>query len=267
MIRYEDLTGEEIAAPPEPVNPTPLQAQWLRDGAVILPWLIPDSLIDAYCEAWKRERLGLAGLYHVTPYRYVPELLDLCCYGPLSWALEDLIGEKMGVHLNLVGWESTERDWHADCYLNPPEVAPYYAAVWFALEGILPDAGPFEYVPGSHRWGQLDQAQVRALIPADERDLPSWPRSSETILTPVVEAKIAEAGAAVRQFLGERGDVLIWHSKLVHRGSRPNIQGLRRRALIAHYSGITRRPDMPDAIPHRKTTEDGEPIDGWQFPL
>ena len=39
------------------------------------------------------------------------------------------------------------------------------------------------------------------------------------------------------------GDLLIWHGRLMHRGSAPT--GNRwRPALIAHYSGVNHRPDM-----------------------
>jgi phytanoyl-CoA dioxygenase PhyH len=266
-VNYDDLTIPDFPLSHVTRRPSREEWSWFREGMLMLPGFLPDPLIGAYCAAWKRLDLGNADPYDVTPYRRVPEMLDLCCYGPLSWALQDLIGEPMAVHLNLIGWTSTERDWHADSYLSPPEVAPYYAAVWFALADVDPRSGPFEYVPGSHRWGQIDQARVRALIAADRRDLPSWPRDSEAILTPAIEKKIAAEGAEVRQFLGKRGDVLIWHSRLIHRGSRPQVPGLERRALIAHFSSISRRPDMPAAIPVRRATEDGTVIDGWQFPL
>jgi len=42
--------------------------------------------------------------------------------------------------------------------------------------------------------------------------------------------------------------VLIWHGRLLHRGSRPTNPSLLRRALISHYSGINHRPDMPARV-------------------
>lgn len=263
MIRYEDLTTEEVSAPPEPKNPSSLQTRWLRDGAVILPRFLPEVLIDAYCGAWHRHDLGHADPLEATAYRRVPELLDLCCYGPLHEVMAHLIGESVAVHLNLVGWVSTERDFHQDAYLSPPSVGSWYIAAWFALDDISPDAGPFEWVPGSHRWSLLDQAKVRARIPEGLRDGPNWPRDSEAILTPVVERRILETACEVRSLVAQRGDVLLWHARTMHRGSRPNVPGLERRALIAHFSGINHREDMPPAVRHTRPPL----VDGWQFPL
>ena len=59
-------------------------------------------------------------------------------------------------------------------------------------------------------------------------------------------------------YLPKKGDVLLWHSRLIHRGSKANVPGMERRALIVHYSGINHRQDMPQAEPYG---------DGYIFPL
>jgi len=148
------------------------------------------------------------------------------------------------LHLNLTGWVSTERDWHQDNYLNPPEVNGHYAGVWTALDQIQADAGPFEFVPGSHRWPIIRQAKVLELLGYDNGDDPSWPWASERLLTPFFEREIASTGLKPERFLGAKGDVLIWHSRLVHRGSLPERPNAERRSMIAHYSAISRRADM-----------------------
>ena len=68
-----------------------------------------------------------------------------------------------------------------------------------------------------------------------------------------IEAEIRDRGVAPRRFLGRKGDVLIWHGRLMHRGTQPVRTDLERRALIAHYSGISHRPDMP----RRETDKSG----------
>jgi ectoine hydroxylase-related dioxygenase (phytanoyl-CoA dioxygenase family) len=73
-----------------------------------------------------------------------------------------------------------------------------------------------------------------------------WPKYAEDFVTPAVEERIRASGAVSRQFLGKRGDVLIWHGRLMHRGMRPRIPDKERRSLITHYSGESHRPDMPD---------------------
>jgi SAM-dependent methyltransferase len=227
---------------------SPEQRAWRENGYLILPGLIPEALIERYCAI--REHIGRAdGWSTPTPYLDVPEIRDLCLYKPLSDVLADLIGEPMALHLNLTGWVSTERDWHQDNYLNPPTVNGHYLAVWTALDRIQPDAGPFEFVPGSHRWPIIRQSRVLDLIGYDGED-PTWPWASERLLTAFFESEIRKRGAQVQSFLGNKGDVLIWHARLLHRGSLPRRPGAERRSMIAHYSAVGRRTDMPWVCQH-----------------
>jgi SAM-dependent methyltransferase len=225
------------------------QLFWHEHGYLILPSFIPDALIDRYCAVRKTVRNPL-GWTDPQPYLRIAEIRDICLHAPLMGKLEHILGETMALHLNLTGWVSTERDWHQDDYLNPPTVNSHYAAVWFALDDIQSDSGPFEFVPGSHRWPFIRQVNVLSLLggmdPLDE----VWPWHSERLLSPFFEAEIDHRELPVERFLGRRGDVLIWHSRLVHRGSLARRPGAERRALIAHYSGADRRPDMGETRRH-----------------
>ncbi|MEE3623429.1 phytanoyl-CoA dioxygenase family protein [Nitrospirillum sp. BR 11752] len=232
---------------------TPEQRQWREEGVAILKGFLSDELLDPYIA--RREQLGRAGGWRSpTPYMQVEELRRICLHPPLMGVLNSLVGEEMLLHLNLTGWISTERDWHQDEYLSPPFVNSWYAAVWIALDRIHPDAGPFEYIPGSHRWPLLRGDKVRQFMTGDERRLSAvtdsgydaWPSITQSYVAPIVEAEIARRGVEKRAFLAEKGDVLIWHGRLMHRGSPARQQGLERRSLIAHYTGVNHRPDMPE---------------------
>lgn len=234
------------------------QLSWRRNGVVLLPKFLPDDLIDAYIEV--RKDVAPAGWLMPTPYLHVPALRDLALYPPLMEMLQSLIGEPMMLHLALTGWVSTQRNWHQDDYLNPPFVACWYVAVWMALEDIHPDSGPFEYIPGSHRWKLMRREKVRSFLTEAEltrvnptTGLNYWEKHAERFITPAVERQILDAGIPVTPFLARRGDVLIWHGSLMHRGSSPRVPGMPRRSLITHYSGINHRPDMPV----RLTTDSG----------
>ena len=223
---------------------SPAQLAWRRDGVAILPRFLPDVLMDAYSA-----RRGLVqnpgGWPSPTPYLDVPEMRELALYPPLMQRIQELIGEPMLLHLCLTGWVSTERGWHQDDYLNPPFVNGWYAAVWMALDDIHPDSGPFEYVPGSHRWALMRGDKVRAYMPPKQARSPVWPQLSESFVVPTIDAEIKRKGGEVRAFLAKRGDVLIWHGRLMHRGSKPNRPGMPRKSLICHYTGASHRQDMP----------------------
>ncbi len=233
-------------------NLTPDQRAWRRDGVLHLPHFIPDAITDPYIER-RAKLLRPAGWRIATPYVHVPELRDLALYPPLMETMRSLIGEEMLLHLALTGWRSSEREWHQDDYLNPEFVNCWYAAVWIALGDIGPDCGPFEYVPGSHRWPLLRREKVQSfLTPAEltqqaKGGAVTWEVTAQKFMTPAIEAEIVARRGQIVRFIAKKGDVLIWHGRLVHCGSKPyhkQLFRMERRALIAHYSGINHRPDM-----------------------
>ncbi len=221
-----------------------VQLDWRRNGYVILNEFIPNKLIDQYCEL--RSKLTNPGGWSCpTPYMYYKEIRDICLYAPLMDVMKALIGDDMGLHLNLTGWVSTTRNWHQDDYLNPPFVNSWYAAAWIALDTIHPDSGPFEFVPSSHKWPLLRRELVWNFMNHEETLKPDWPTISEKVCVPAFEDYILRTNSKVEQFLGNKGDVLIWHGRLAHRGTSPKNSQLQRKALIAHYSAISKREDMP----------------------
>lgn len=269
MLTLNELAGDSVDETPRIAG-----SNWDADGMLIVLGLIPDPLIDAYCDQFINDAADRARSYHEddaelaagygigTPYMAVRELRDIALYERLTFILDRLLGETMALHLNLTGWRSTTRQWHQDQYLNPPCVGNFYAATWVALDDISPDAGPFEFVRGSHRWPAIDQAKMLAAMGEDGTD-PDWPWRSETILGPLFDAEIEARGGKVEQFMAQRGDVLIWHPNLCHRGSAPNNPALERRALISHYSAISHRCDMVGRERHWKS----EYADGYYFDL
>lgn len=251
---------DSLTEPPPPEG----ARDWNPEGVVIRKGMVPDYMIRPYEEVWRTENKDRPGGWpDCTPYMRHRELLDLCCFTGITEQIRSLLGEFAGVHLNLSGWQSTTRDWHQDTYLNPPHVGDYYCAVWIALNDIQPDSGPFQYVPGSHRWPVVTRDRILAALEPHERD-DMWPSHSERILTPLFSAEIQRRNAEVVTYLPKKGDVLFWHGRLLHRGTVPMKQPFpERRALIAHYSGIHHRQDMPDARRHLVSSA----IDGWYFPL
>jgi ectoine hydroxylase-related dioxygenase (phytanoyl-CoA dioxygenase family) len=72
-----------------------------------------------------------------------------------------------------------------------------------------------------------------------------WEKYAERFVNPAIDYEIQEFGQPVVPFMAKRGDVLVWHGRLIHRGAIPKVPGMERRSLIAHYSGVGHRPDMP----------------------
>jgi ectoine hydroxylase-related dioxygenase (phytanoyl-CoA dioxygenase family) len=52
------------------------------------------------------------------------------------------------------------------------------------------------------------------------------------------EKEIEKRGAEIVSFIAEKGDVIIWHGHLVHRGSMPQNRNITRKSLIGHYCNL-----------------------------
>ncbi len=224
------------------------QKNWERDGVIYLQNIVPPELISAYRTI--RDPLGPLGWSHPTPYFEHPEVRDLCLFPELMQVLDSLIEDPLGLHLNLTKYVSTERHWHQDTYLNPENVKDRYAAVWIALEDIHPDSGPFQYVAGSHTWPRMSREALFSVAPKELLDPHLWPTLTQDLVGQACRQEIVRREGKVTTYLPRKGDCLIWHPRLMHRGSVPNVPGTPRHSLIAHYSAINVRPDMPTALPH-----------------
>lgn len=252
-------TFDNITVPAPPAG----QHDWNDEGVIRLDGFLAnprgEELMDAYMALWTREHNdgSLAppwrqsgGWPDPVPYMQHHEILDLM--EPFAPVLDEVLGEPAGLHLNLTGWETTTRDWHQDSYLNPPHVGDFYIALWVALEDIDPDSGPFQYVPGSHRWPQVTREKIWEAL--DGYVGPDWPTQSERILTPIFEAELEKRQPEIISYIPKRGDALLWHGRLLHRGSRANVPGTPRRAIISHFSGVNHRHDMPNRAQHGELT-------------
>jgi len=262
IVLFEDMSDDYamhaegdrpyLDRPLDPAKEATLDAQqrfWRENGYLILERFMPEEIVDAYVRV--RQAFQNPSGWGPVPYLYYDEIKDFCLHKPLVALLEKLIGDRVILHLNLTGWVSSQRNWHQDDYLNPPHVRGSYLAVWAALDTIHPDCGPFEFVPGSHRWRVLNREKVRARLSPFEAAQEGllghkghWAEFSEKMVSDSADDYIARKGGKVTQFLGKKGDVLIWHGCLLHRGSLPKVPGMPRKSLIAHYSGVTNREDF-----------------------
>src|SRR5690606_30331182 len=103
---------------------------------------------------------------------------------------------------------------------------------------------PFEFVAGSHLWPCLRRGKLFQYLTPEERQSPDWPTFTQFDVARACEGEMKKRGSKFSRYLPKKGDVLIWHSNLLHRGSPPYNPDRERRALICHYSSILHRIDM-----------------------
>ena len=250
MPKFDDLTEsyEEHCVPfldqktVSHEHLAPHQRFWADNGFLLAEGMIPEALCDEYAELRHKLNLGPHRFPTFTPYLDHDVIMKICCSSAMNMIINDLVGEELGLHFNLSPYLSTERGWHQDEYLNPPNTFGRYLAVWIAMDDVPLSSGPFEFVPGSHKLPTVARDKVMPFLKQEYQLGYSpnydWSIHSASFVNPAYFFKMAECNVPPVKFLGNKGDVLFWHSRLIHRGSPPDDRNVYRPGLIGHYSPI-----------------------------
>lgn len=210
-----------------------------ENGYVILKKVISDELIAKYEKVWmqhvadrKNERGSLEGWGDdFDVYLDHPEIMDILCHDSIAKTFVD-VNKAVALHKNVTYFVSTEQGWHQDAAFALREAGENYQGSWVALEDVSPEAGPFEFIPGSHNW----DCDLTFLYP-DIKDEAAQVRNGVSTHD-FFQNEIDKRGAEIVSFIAEKGDVIIWHGHLVHRGAMPKNRAITRKSLIGHYCNL-----------------------------
>lgn len=172
------------------------------------------------------------------------EVRNLALSERLTRILSDLLGGPPLVcnSLNFI-WGSQQPD-HVDSWFMPAPVPQARPRRWpwqkpapqpqfndrlavssICLEDVHPGAGPLVYYPGSHKIPpfRFPNGGFAAL------------QDGTQACSAYVHEEIAKAGLRREEFLGQAGDVFLWHGQLVHGGSAISEPARTRKTLVTHY--------------------------------
>ncbi len=143
----------------------------------------------------------------------------------LARILRELVHGDIAICNSLHFERGSQQDYHFDTYYMPGPCADGLVVTSICLEDVHADAGPVTYYPGSHEIPgyRFSHGGVNAV--PDEMSQ-AWTYAMEA-----VEARNLEAV----DFLGRKGDVLIWHEQLYHGGREIRDRSRTRRSLVTHY--------------------------------
>lgn len=123
----------------------------------------------------------------------------------------------------------TQQDLHTD-NVHFASIPPrFMCGVWLAMEDIHDDAGPLNYVPGSHKWPIMDNCMI------GRSGVGPRPESAQTPFHDAWAAMIAEQNATVQRFHARKGQALIWCANLLHGGSLQIDPQRTRWSQVTHY--------------------------------
>ena len=132
--------------------------------------------------------------------------------------------------------KGSQQKLHSDFYHFAPSDYSSMAGVWVALEDISCDAGPLKIVPGSHKFDYLFPDDLS--IPVASK---SEPYKYYHLYEAYIEELIESSECQIENVTLGKGDLLIWHSNLIHGGDVVRDKDLTRYSQVTHYlgSGLT----------------------------
>lgn len=126
--------------------------------------------------------------------------------------------------------KGSEQNAHSDWIHMSTFPKGYLIAAWFALEDITLEQGAISYYPSSHQLPCLNNSDYDNASNAYMVD----GKANEKY-----EAKIAalieEHHLQKKIFTAQKGDMLVWHGNLIHKGEPMLNKELTRKSMVAHY--------------------------------
>ncbi len=114
---------------------------------------------------------------------------------------------------------------HVDSLFMTPPSDDALIATWTALEDVAVDAGPLFYYPGSHL---LEPYRFSSgLQHIVDGEFNEW--------NDAIHSGMQARNIERQLFLAKKGDVFIWHARLVHGGSEIYNPARTRKSLVAHF--------------------------------
>jgi hypothetical protein len=203
-----------------------------RQGYVVLPGAIPDSLADAvalevdemarkgpYVDEYSRERRVQDA------WRTYPGVRQLATDEGLLEVLRFLYGREPVPFQTLDFLVGTQQRGHSDTIHFDSLPHRFMCGVWVALEDTDPDNGPLYYHPGSHRLPEITPNDLNLTASAfDYVQYEDFQQSQMDAL-----------GLDAVEFHAHKGDALVWSANVVHGGRPIRDSGRTRRSQVTHY--------------------------------
>lgn len=158
-----------------------------------------------------------------------------------------VMGKRMELFQSINFLTGSEQRTHSDSFHMSTFPYGNIIAAWIALEETSIDNGPLHYYEGSHKLPYIvnkDFGNAGSKLFLGDKQYSDYEDKIATILEQNnFERKI---------LLAEPGDVLLWHSNLLHGGEPHRNKELTRKSLVTHYYAedaicyheVTQRPTL-----------------------
>lgn len=192
--------------------------------------VVVDSLLTGQRSFWGGAANPETGRFKYNDlYLMSAEVRGLALDFGLTSILADLLGEPAVLCNSFNFDKGSSQPMHIDSLHMTPRTPHALLTAWIALEDVQADAGPLVYYPGSHRIPLYTFND--GTHHANREEAADW--------FDYIDVQIRLRGLKERAFMARKGDVLVWHSDLVHRGSPIGDPSLTQSSLTCHYFSET----------------------------
>ncbi|MFC3173271.1 phytanoyl-CoA dioxygenase family protein [Novosphingobium bradum] len=162
-------------------------------------------------------------------WQFQPDVGAIAANGAVLSLLSRLYGRRAFPFQTLNFPVGTQQALHSDAAHFSSQPERFMCGVWVALEDIRAEAGPLNYLPGSHRWPIITNAMV------GRRGWQTRLHSAQDPFEAAWQAQAEASGTAPETFLARKGQALIWAANLLHGGSPQTDPTLTRWSQVTHY--------------------------------
>lgn len=154
-----------------------------------------------------------------------------------------ILGETAIATQSLYFEYGSQQALHRDSTVVPTPAFGRLVAAWIALEDIRDDSGPLAYVPRSQRFPFFELRPGEYLYDPS-RHTPADVQAAVAFY----DEQLRKSKLPTHTFLAKRGDVLVWHSALMHGGAMPADPARTRKSLVVHYSALRQQTSRMAAV-------------------
>jgi len=224
---------------------------WSENGYVILKgFFSPDRVAQINKEVSELDRSKKArwvGNKMMFAIHYSDIILNASADPELMQIINLLMGKKMELFQSINFLTGSEQRTHSDSFHMSTFPYGNIIAAWIALETTTDQNGPLHYYEGSHKLPYLvnrDFDNAGSSLFLGDKKYSDY----EDKISTVLEKHNFER----KTLLAAPGDVLLWHSNLLHGGEPHHDKSMTRKSLVTHYYAedaicyheVTQRPTL-----------------------
>ena len=195
-----------------------------KNGYLVVKSVIDNDTIDKIVNEIYEEHPENKNLNRITDAWKQYEIIGYLAFNKkIMNILYQLYNRKPVPFQTLNFYLGTEQKIHSDQIHFCSNPKNYMCGVWIALEDISMDSGPLIYYPKSHNLPFYTMQRLKVEV------------GNYSEYEKKIEEKIHKFGLQPKYGNIKKGDIIIWHSNLLHGGSKRNNTNLTRKSIVIHY--------------------------------